>query len=159
MNIHKFPIHDFKEFLIFAKRSTYISGEQSIPPKSIASKNFLVEKNDFRYEDQYFGNLTDIGQETVWFKNTPIWGMVYRGGIFPDFIDLHQETFLFLKQALKNIPSDLPIRGKSFYTENNFEYFNYPEGDIFNFTGKELIFFKGKQICFRNYVGGTIFGK
>ena len=87
------------EFLIEAKKNSYAGEGARSPSKCILSKNYLYTKGDFRYEDQYFGEYLDVGEEIVWFKEIPVWGMGYRGGMFEEYRHLSEETFKVLRKA------------------------------------------------------------
>lgn len=148
------------KFLLAAKINTFASGNFSIPPKNSGAKNYLYEMADFRYEDQYYGAYLDMGQEMVWYYGVPIWGMVYRGGIYKPYYDEAEEAFNFLKRALLKPEVHFPIRGPREYDENtDYKYINNSEGNILSFSGKEIILKNQKETCFRSYIGGIIYGE
>jgi len=147
------------EFLIKAKQNSYAKHGTRVESKCILSKNYLYTDTDFRYEDQYFGEFIDVGEEIVWYHNIPIWGMGYRGGIFEEYHSIREETFIFLRKALMMPLKDFPTRGPSTYEEHPYTYVNKSIGDIFSFTGKEIIKKDDIQVYERNYVGGLIKGK
>lgn len=127
--------------------------------KNLLSKNYLYAVDDFRYEDQYYGEYLDVGQETVWYRGIPIWGMTYRGGIHKEYDIDKEEAFDFLKIALQNPEKHFPTRGPHWNIDGAYRYLNVPEGDILAFSGKEFVFKHEQEICFRSYLGGIIYDK
>jgi len=71
------------------------------------------------------------------------------------FEHLSKKCFFFLKQCLRNLPSNFPVRGPSSFKKGEFRYINDWKGELENFVGEEKIFYKNQQIYFRNYLGGT----
>jgi len=146
-------------FLVIAKINTFASENSRIISKNTLSKNYLYVDGAFRYEDQYYGEYVDVGQETVWYLNVPVWAMTYRGGIHKECYSEKTEAFGFLKEALKKPEEKFPTRGPRNLIIAPYHYINLPEGDILNFSGKEIVTKNQKEICFRSYLGGIIYGK
>jgi len=159
MNVEELDLQELCEFLIEAKRETFAKDGPRVSSKSQLSKNYLYERGDFRYEDQYFGEFLDVGEEIVWFRGVPVWGMGYRGGMLEGSENLASRTFTLLKKALMIPEPAFPIRGPRTLVEGEFEYKNTPIGNLTSFTGSEEIELNGEPIYFRNYIGGLIFGK
>lgn len=157
--LQELDVTALSEFLYDAKRSTFANDAPRSQSKSILSKNYIYEKNDFKYEDQYFGEIIDVGEEIVWFKEIPVWGMGYRGGIKLDFIEQKIEVFNFLRLALQSPVPSIPIRGPNEFIKGNLCYINNVNGDITSFTGLEYISRNGSEVYSRNYIGGLIYGK
>ncbi len=142
-------------FLKEAKKTTFAS-EDSKPIRISDNCNYYIyEKHDFKYLDRYYGELIDIGQEIVWYKNIPKWGMSYYGGIISNY-DLSEICFSFLKRCLKQLPNEFPIRGPRLFVEENFRYVNSWNGFIENFKGEERIFYNNSILYLRKYIGGII---
>jgi hypothetical protein len=150
---------EFCKFLVLAKQNTFAIDAPKSKSKCILSKNYIFECGDFRYEDQYFGEYLDVGEEIVWYQQVPIWGMAYRGGVHQAFIYKHKPAFTFLRKALSNPDINFPVRGPLLFHADNYSYKNFPEGNILSFSGREVIEQDGEEICFRNYLGGIIIGK
>ncbi|AOI71446.1 MULTISPECIES: DUF5680 domain-containing protein [Burkholderia cepacia complex] len=146
-------------FLVEAKRHTFAADARRMPSKSPASKNYQFECGSFRYEDQYFGEIVDVGMETVWYDEVPVWGMTYRGGVYQEYVDIKHELFAFLREALRNPPLAFPTRGPENHQRGALTYANHTEGDISAFHGRETVQMDGVFVCYRRYVGGLIFGK
>ena len=51
-----------------------------------------------------------------------------------------EKLYNFLKEALKMVTEDLPFRGPKEFKKGDFLYQNEVEGEISNFSGKEIIF-------------------
>ena len=151
---------DLKElckFLVKAKKSTYAAGD--IAKKIVGidkSTTLIYEDSDWRYHDNYFGGEPYGGREVVFFKNLPVYVMVYYGWVNKSAIDF-KAVYKILQGALNLIPEDKPFRGPKKYNEDSFEYANVFEGEIDNFFGEEIITSKdGKEIYKAKYIGGLI---
>lgn len=153
------PIDELCKFLVNAKTNTFAKDVERVQSKCILSKNYLYEEDDFRYEDQYFGEYLDVGEEIVWKNGIPVWGMGYRGGMLEAYRSLNKETFSVLRKALLIPEKDFPTRGPKQMICGDFKYVNITHGDIKSFTGEEYIEKNGNKIYFRNYIGGLIYGK
>lgn len=144
------------QFLKKAKLETFVSGKK--PLKQDFIRIFTYQEGVWLYEDRYTGSIVDVGLEIVKCENIPIWGMSYRGGMLTNFNStlLSTETFMFLKQALKNMPAEMPVRGGSSFNSGDWLYKNEIEGDVQNFFGKETIWLKKTPIYSRSYQGGIV---
>lgn len=155
-------LSELTAFLINAKRNSYAGQAERAPSKCILSKNYLYIEADYRYEDQYFGEYVDVGKEIVWFKEIPMWGMGYRGGMIDRYrldVDMRGETFQVLRTALKEPPLDFPVRGPMEYQKGSFRYANEFTGDLTEFIGYEQITYNDRLVYKRHYLGGLIYGK
>ncbi len=148
---------ELKEFIRWAKVQGYADQNSVWEKTSDGGKTFMIKKGEYTYQDTYFGDLIDCGQERVSYKGKTIWIMAYRGGSLDEV--LAREAFDFLKKCISRIPSDFPARGPKDFNEGDWKYENKWQGDIEGFVGEENIYFKGKKICFRNYLGGLIKNK
>lgn len=156
MKIH---LPEFTMFLIKAKKNSFAGDATCGPPLRPYSKNYVFDEFPFHYEDQYFGESVDVGEEVVWYKSLPIWGMGYRGGIVREFLSICDEAFGFLRQVLLHPDERCPCRGPSAFHKGDFTYINLVSGDITGFTGKEHVYFGTNLVCYRDYVGGLIRGR
>lgn len=151
-------IDELKAFLFVAKRSTF-AGRAKKSFTELGGKEFIYQNGDWRYRDCYFGSLKDIGQEIVLYKNSPLWGMNYFGGIKQNAGLSYKEIekiFDFLKDALLNLPRVFPVRGPSLFKYSSLTYVNVWSGDITEFTGQEYIFLSDQLVYERTYHGGII---
>lgn len=144
----------FVKFLLDAKKATYASGmKESAEPTRPHSKDLGYEEGDFLYLDSYFGGFGFIGQEIVYEKGAPAWGMNYYGKTIHRDVS---EMPVFLKECLKLVPEEAPFRGPERYVRDGFEYRCMYSGDIADFTGKEEIYLKDRLIYELHFHGGFV---
>lgn len=149
-------LNKLSKFLVKAKINTYASngegGEKVLLDKS---KEFTFKEKDLKYRDRYFGSKSFIGEEIVFKKEKPIWGMNYYGGIVSNNTS-EKEVYNFLKQALRKVKENKPFRGPNSFKENSFKYINKSKGSIESFFGEEKIYCRNKLVYKLNYHGGII---
>lgn len=150
---------DLLKFIADAKKQAYASTSSKPLKTEDGGKTYTIRKGNYLYQDTYFGNLIDSGQERVYYKNKVIWVMSYRGGIYKKYESLHGVAFDFLKKCISKMPKEFPARGPRRLKEGDWIYENKWSGDIEGFVGEENIYFKENKICFRNYIGGLIKNK
>lgn len=149
-------LQNLKEFLVKAKKSTYASGDAS---KKIIeadkSTTLIFEDGDFKYHDNYFGGEPYGGREVVFFKDEPVYMMVYYGLVKDEVTDF-KGVYSVLQKSLSLIPEDKPYRGPREYTEGDYKYLNSFIGELDNFSGEELISYEGEEIYKAKYIGGLV---
>jgi hypothetical protein len=145
------------KFLVKAKKSTYASGDTAKKViESDKSTTLVFEDGDWKYHDNYFGGEPYGGREVVFFKNLPVYMMVYYGQVIEGVSDI-QSVYKILQSALANIPADKPFRGPKQYSLDGNEYINIFEGEIESFSGEEIIkLVDGKEVYKAMYVGGLV---
>ncbi len=146
------------KFLVKAKKSGYVAGGLSTATKIIGddkSTTLIFGSGDWKYNDNYFGGEPFGGREIVFFKDQPIYIMVYYGCI-NDSVSNIERVYNMLRNALKLIPEDKPYRGPTKYNDGDFPYKNSFTGEVDNFFGVETISEKGKENYKARYVGGFI---
>jgi hypothetical protein len=146
-------------FLAKAKQNTYPSDnvEYVVEPELEGSKQFEFAEGDFYYRDIYYGNNFFVGQEVVYFKQVPIWSMTYSGGMTVEAHEKAEEAvFMFLKEALKRVSLECPLRGPKQMDYDKFRYKNAYVGNLGRFCGLEQIFFEEQEVYQLNYIGGLI---
>jgi hypothetical protein len=145
-----------REFLTDANKAGFASGELSkIIEEKDGSKTICYESGDWKFHDNYFGGEPYGGREVIFFKNKPVWMMVYYGWVNKGVRDL-DAVYAFLQNVLKQMPREHPYRGPKKYLEGTFRYENKLEGDLVRFRGEEIIFRKGKEIYQARYMGGLV---
>jgi hypothetical protein len=145
---------EFVQFLIRAKKNTYAGDGTLSAASRPASKDLKFEQGDYLYLDTYLGSVDFIGEEAVWHRQEPVWGMNYYGMMLTDEIP---EGFSHcLKGALLNAPIEAPYRGPARFQEAAFEYTCQWKGDLEHFEGAEQIFLNGKQIYQLSFHGGSV---
>jgi len=152
-------VSELIDFLRRAKITTFASDGQRSPSLRPYSKNYSFDDPPFHYEDQYFGEYVDVGQEIVWFNGIPVWGMGYRGGTHAWAYPNHVAIFEFLREALREPDPVIPIRGPTTLFRDPFFYTCLLNGSLLAFTGTETVYWNGKPAAFRSLVGGIIRGK
>lgn len=146
---------DYASFLADAKAKGYSSGVLYMPGAIKGTKEFSYEKGKLKYIDIYSGSLFFLGQELILEGNIPQWGMVYSGGLMDDNYGT-KEVYDFLKEALKRMPEELPLRGKEFFSNSRFVYKNFIEGNFDHFMGYEIIEQEDNLVYELHYSGGFI---
>jgi hypothetical protein len=145
----------FVDFLLRAKKSTYAAGDAGkVEPSRANSHDLTYREGDWSYLDTYLGGSAFIGEEAVWYKRQPEWGMNYYGtmtikGIPEGFSD-------FLKLALRNVLPEAPYRGPELFKEGGFAYSCHWEGTPALFHGNETISLDGQVIYTLAFHGGKI---
>lgn len=146
-------------FLSEANKNTYAGDGEKINSSRLGSYDLEFKNGDWIYHDTYFGNETFMGEEIVYFKEIPVWGANYYGGILDSSFS-SEEVYGFLKKALlENSLNLILVRGPENFKENDFEYKNSIQGNLENFMGKEEIYISGKKAYEAVYHGGLIKGK
>jgi hypothetical protein len=145
----------FIKFLVQAKTKGYASGITYVPGTIQGTKEFSFTDGKLKYTDVYSGSAFFIGQEMVYENDTPMWGMVYSGGLLDDNYEA-KEIYEFLRNALKKMPEDFPLRGKESFSNGEFIYNNSTEGDMWHFIGYEAIEHKENIVYELHYSGGYI---
>lgn len=144
---------EVKGFILRAKRATYAGrGPESAPSRPQSHDLHYAEpEGGWLYIDSYLGGTHFAGEEAVWHYDRPMWAMNYCGhttgeGFSGDF----------LKDALLQVPEDMPLRGPIEYQESSLLYVNNYAGDIGWFFGREEIFANGVSVYECVYHGGMI---
>ncbi|MFH1088761.1 MAG: DUF5680 domain-containing protein [Patescibacteria group bacterium] len=142
-------------FLLAANQAGYASGDESKEIKEAdGSKTIVFESGDWKSHDNFFGGEPYGGRTVVFYKNQPIWMMVYYGWVTDDIeLDL---VYTVLRNALKQMPANAPFRGPQNYQEDNLVYTNAWSGIIERFSGEEQILSNNTLIYRANYIGGLI---
>lgn len=137
------------DFLIIAKKQTYANGNvEKLPSSRNKSSDYEYSNGDMTYHDTYFGGIRFIGEEVVYSKNEPIWGMNYYGVTLDE--SLSEEAMdIALRPALMQVGSDdiIPVRGPREYINNGYKYTFEVNGNLDNFEGVEVIS-KGEKVIY-----------
>ena len=138
-------------FLIKAKKATYAGKGAEAPSSRIKSHDLIYREDEFLYYDTYLGGEKFAGEETLWTAEKPYWSMNYIGRVTG-------ENFSgdFLKEALLNVPVDMPYRGPEQYSRGDYAYECTVSGEFEWFQGHEVIFYQGTEIYDCYFHGGLI---
>jgi hypothetical protein len=143
-------------FLVKAKRCTYAAGDAAQKVmESDQSTTLTFFEGDFKYHDNYFGGEPYGGREVVFFKNRPVFMMVYYGLVDESVSDFG-EVYSVLQGALSLIPENHPFRGPDEYVKGESVYRNVYEGEIDKFQGVETITVGDKEVYKATYFGGFV---
>jgi hypothetical protein len=93
-------ITDLAAFVVRAKSATYVGSGPPGEPSRPGSHDLVFEADDWLYRDSYFGGTDFLGQETVWFRDQPVWAQNYYGYILrPDLIDATQAGLTIMRHC------------------------------------------------------------
>lgn len=144
-----------KQFILEASKNTYASEDNNIKVKQDDNSTTIVyEKDDWKYHDNYFGGEPYGGREVVFFKNKPVWMMVYYGWVLEG--NDPNDVYGILTKALRNSNEDMPYRGPKELVDGDTKYLNELHGEVDNFFGEEKIY-KGDTLLYvAKYMGGLV---
>lgn len=148
---HQYSKQDIRMFLIRAKNSTYITGNNLVLPSKPSSYDYHYSEGDYTYIDTYIGNEHFAGEEAVWIKDIPIYAMNYYGKILNSNFNAD-----FLKEALSLVTLEKPYRGIEFYQNGDYSYHCQVDGDFDCFHGEEKIYCKQDKVYMCMFHGGSI---
>lgn len=145
------PLQNLATFLVLAHQNTYANKAiKKVSASRLGSRDYDFEQGDFSYHDTYFGSRYFIGEEIVYFRGKPTWGMNYYG-----FADTEADTIL--RPFLMQEPwAELPVRGPKHSIEGSREYIlQIREGAIERFVAEERII-EGDAILHRCFLHGGL---
>lgn len=144
-----------KQFLLDSNKAGYAGGDESKQIKEEDESTTIVfEQGDWRSHDNYFGGEPYGGRTIVFYKDKPVWMMVYYGWIKEGVkVD---SVYGVLRNALLKMPEDYPFRGPQKYEEGSFTYSNSWAGEVDRFSGEERIMQNEKIVYKANYLGGFV---
>lgn len=147
-----------KNFLVSANRNGYANKEAiKAKPLRPKSEDYHFESGDLSCHDTYFGSRDFIGEEIIYEKGEPVWGVNYCGSILKDATS-EKDVYSFLREALlQEDTGSIPVRGPREYSSGNYTYKNSSEGELDRFFGTEEIYFSSDLVYRGFYHGGLIF--
>jgi hypothetical protein len=172
---------ELKAFIVKAKKATYASDAAPQSASRAGSKDLSYKEGEFSYLDSYYGSVQFCGQEMVWQKSEPIWGMNYWGESIDAGLaaatqrndanasDLASgdegpkplfDLSAFLKESLMKVGEDAPFRGPGEYKKKcgavTAAYRCRWTGDLSGFTGDETISVDDRAVFRLFFHGGKI---
>lgn len=148
----------FYQFLIEAKKQTY-ANEQGKKCNSTrnGSHDYEYSCEGFTYHDTYFGGVDFMGEEIVYLKDTPIWGMNYYG-ITLDPTLSEEAIDKALRPALMQVGKDniLPVRRPKEFINGEYKYTFEVTGELNWFEGEEIIYKNNHKVYCLKCHGGKI---
>lgn len=149
-------LNDLRLFIIASTKSGYAGvGEAGKKEESDGSKTFSFQKDDWKSHDNYFGGEPFGGRTVVFYKDKPVWMMVYFGAVGKDITNF-TKIYEVLQKALLEAPEKYPMRGPESFKLDDFEYKNSWTGEIDSFSGEEKIEHLGEEIFQAKYIGGFV---
>lgn len=139
------------DFLIRAKKATYAGKGAETEPSRTGSHDLIYREDDLMYYDTYLGGEKFAGEEALWINDIPYWSMNYVGRVTGDNFSGD-----FLKEALLNVPREIPFRGPLEYLNGDYRYDCTIDGSFDWFQGRETISYKGSEIYECYFHGGLI---
>jgi hypothetical protein len=147
---------DLERFVVRAKRATYVGGGEKLLPYRLGSHDLQFHDGDLVYHDSYVGESDFIGQEIVYHRSEPVWGMNYFGVILlPEEITSAQAGEV-IKESLTALYEEGRFLGGFDYRCGRFRYVDSNAGDVRSFTGKEVIYAEATPVYELHYHGGEI---
>ena len=111
---------------------------------------------EWRYLDSYFGGTDFLGQETVWFRDEPVWSMLYYGYITrPELIDALRAGAT-IKAALSVMYETGRFLGGWEWAGPHGVYKDDSTGTVTHFHGREVIEVLGVEAYALDYMGGLV---
>ncbi len=129
--------------------------DDDIKKEQDGSTSIVLEKESWKFHDNYFGGEPYGGREVVFYGNKPVWIMVYYGTVDTLLPDL-ASVYGFLKKALALVPDEAPYRGPAVFVDGDFRYENKWNGTLVDFSGEETIYLENKKIYSARYGGGLV---
>jgi hypothetical protein len=157
---------EFGEIIRNFKLEAYAGGgKYSDTPYN--TKRYVCERGIWRFTDEYDGDAVFSGMERLARIITSekcfgVWQMGYYGKFLGPPI-LKNDTFDFLKEALRGVDIDYPFRGPVVFRSENpkfkgFDYINslFEKQDVKFGSGCERILYKGDLEYKCYWVGGVL---
>jgi hypothetical protein len=147
---------DLERFIARAKHATYVGGGKKLLPYRLGSRDLQYDEGEWVYHDSYLGESNFIGQELVYYRHEPIWGMNYFGYILkPDRITAAQAGQVIMA-SLGRLYQEGRFLGGFAHVVDRFRYVDTNDGDVRRFTGKEHIDEDDQVVYELVYHGGEI---
>ncbi len=154
--MNDFPIETLEEFIIKAKRDTYVGSGQKLLSYRLGSQDLQFFDGDWAYHDGYVGESDFMGEEVVYYHKTPMWGENYFGYILKPEKITSAQAGQVIKASLTAMYAENRFLGRFDYTLEQFRYVDTNEGDFRLFRGKEWIELDGEIVYELMYHGGLI---
>lgn len=144
-----------RQFLIDSNRAGYATGEERQWTKeNDGSTTIRFEQGEWRSHDNFFGGEPYGGRVVVFYKEKPVWTMVYYGWV-AEGVETNP-VYTVLRHALMHMPAEHPYRGPAEYRDDAYLYTNTWAGDIGQFSGEEKITHEGTLVYKADYFGGWV---
>ena len=153
---------ELEAFLDEANKAGYAAGESREWVKELDGSTTIAYESQnklWHYHDNFFGGEPYGGREVVFREGKAVWLMVYYGEVTDKELDKNK-VYAFLRQALAQADSELPVRGlkelRAMINGREWLYETSWTGDMTGFLGRESIKLDGQEIYYANYSGGPV---
>ncbi len=156
MNKTKPSITEIESFLKRSNEAGYANPAVQSVDEEDGSHTIQHQEGDWKFHDNYFGGEPYAGREVVFYKDSPVFVMVYYGHIM-DTKRTINDVYAFLKQALLLGNSHIiPVRGPMrFEKAGGMRYEFQVHGTLASFHGTEKIF--DRETCiYEAFVSGGV---
>lgn len=148
-------IQALNQFLLDSNAAGYATGqEKQWLKESDGSTSIPYTQGEWRSHDNFFGGEPYGGRLVVFYKEAPVWIMVYYGYVAKDVaVD---PIYAILRKALKAMPKNAPFRGPKELKDGEYIYHNQWQGGIVQYSGRERITKNGHIHYQASYRGGLV---
>lgn len=154
-----YSLERLKSFLVAAKCNTYASlgDNATVTPLLPGAKQLEYREGLWFYRDIYVGLYRFVGQEIVYLSGYAVWSMSYAGGLSGDVpAPLADSVYGFLRQALRQVHRELPVRGPARLEEGELAYTCQSVGTVQAFYGVESIVQNDQSLYELHFSGGVL---
>ena len=144
-----------RKFLFKTTQCGYGNPDTQIEQALDGANVIDFQEGDWRMLDTYYGGQPYAGQEVIYYRDTAVWAMQYRGWLLSIELPTSQ-IYNFLRKALLAAPAEYPYREPKELIQDDLVYRNQWRGDIDNFEGEEAIILNSQEIYKGAYFGGNV---
>ena len=156
MKEEQFSLEELNAFVVRAKAATYVGGGAKSLSRRPGSHDLEFREGPFSYLDSYFGGADFVGQEVVYYQETPVWAMNYYGRLLEPAMITAMEAGQIIQESLALMYREGRFLGGFEHAGQGSQYIDTSEGDVTSFTGKEWIVRAGSKVYELVYHGGLI---
>jgi hypothetical protein len=149
-------LKELHAFIVRAKSFTYVGDDQPVSSCRISSHDLKYTEGDWSYLDSYFGGRDFIGEEVVYYREKPVWGMNYYGRILRADLISPAQAGQVIQASLSKMYAEGRFLGGFQHEHEGFAYTDTSEGEMSCFRGREWIARAGKTVYELLYHGGLI---
>ncbi len=151
-----FSTEDLEHFVVRAKQAAYVGKGQKLLPYRLGSIDLQHVEGDWAYHDSYLGESDFIGQEIVYFRREPVWGMNYFGFILRDDLITAEKAGQVIQESLSRLYAEGRFLGGFSHEVGGYRYSDASDGDVRRFSGRERIFRGNEPVYGLVYHGGLL---
>jgi hypothetical protein len=149
-------LNALNQFIVNAKRKTYVGGGVKLLPYRLGSKDLQFWEGDWAYHDSYFGESDFLGQELVYYQIKAVWGMNYYGRLLRPDLATAEQMGRMIMTSLSKMYEENRFLGGFEHVEGSLKYVDSSDGDVSAFTGTEFITLHDELVYRLIYHGGLI---